>query len=138
MTQQNRMFRSGLLTAAAILCLALFASAAWAAEPKGGFVPSPGAKGPTPGSTVTVSQIADMKDDAWVILRGKIARQVGDERYEFSDNTGTIVVEIDDDDWGGQYVTPDDTVEIRGEVDKHMMKDTTIEVKQIVKVTHSL
>ena len=52
-------------------------------------------------------------------------------KYVFKDDTGSIVVEIDDDDWGGLDVSPKDKVEIRGEVDTHMMKPTDIDVDTV-------
>ena len=63
-----------------------------------------------------------MKDDAKAVLRGNIVKQVGHEKYLFKDATGEIVIEIDDDDWGGVTVGPQDTVELIGEVDKDFNK----------------
>ena len=63
-----------------------------------------------------------MKDDTKAVLRGNIVRQVKHEKYLFKDSTGEIVVEIDDDDWGGVTVGPNDTVELIGEIDKDFNK----------------
>ena len=46
------------------------------------------------------------------------AQNLGDEKYTFQDKTGSVTIEIDDDDWDGVDVTPADLVEIQGEVDK--------------------
>ena len=70
----------------------------------------------------TVAQALKMKDDAKAVLRGNIVKQVGHEKYLFKDATGEIVIEIDDDDWGGVTVGPNDTVELIGEVDKDFNK----------------
>ncbi|RKS84800.1 uncharacterized protein (TIGR00156 family) [Orbus hercynius] len=66
----------------------------------------------------TVAQVSQLADDAWVTLQGHIIKQVGDENYIFKDATGEINVEIDHKYWQGQTVTPNDNVEIVGEVDK--------------------
>jgi uncharacterized protein (TIGR00156 family) len=66
----------------------------------------------------TVQQAVSLRDDAYVLLRGHIIRHLGKDRYLFRDATGEINVDIDPDKWEGRTVTPEDTVEIRGEVDK--------------------
>lgn len=90
-----------------------------------------GFTGPNGTAVMTVEQAKKMPDDSNVVLRGNIEKALGDEKYVFKDETGSIVVEIDDDDWGGQNVSPEDKVEIRGEVDTHMMKPTDIDVDSI-------
>ena len=76
----------------------------------GGFV------GPGPDVT-TVEEVKQMKDDAKVTLHGYIMKQHAHELYLFQDGTGTVLVEIDADKWGGQTVTPGDKVQIQGEID---------------------
>lgn len=66
-----------------------------------------------------------LKDDTPVTLKGRIIERLGDERYTFKDATGTIVVDIDDEDWKGLEVTPEMDIIIEGEVDK---KRSRIEV----------
>ncbi len=53
--------------------------------------------------------------------------------YVFKDASGTINVDIDHKRWNGVTVTPKDTVEIQGEVDKDW-NSVEIDVKQIRKV----
>ncbi len=93
---------------------AMFAMAAnaefVAVAPAGGFVDGNE-------TIVTVDQVKNLRDDVPVVMMGKIVKSMGDEMYLFEDATGTIRVEIDDDDWRGQTVTPNDTVKLRGEVD---------------------
>ena len=111
-----------------LLFVATQALAAFSATPNtqgGGFT------GPGPGIT-TVEQAKKMADDAPVTLRGRITASLGGERYTFQDATGTIQVEIDDDDWGGQNISPADPVEIRGEVSKEWNK-LEIDVKTVIK-----
>ena len=58
-------------------------------------------------------------------------KELGDEKYLFKDASGTVTVEIDNEDWRGLNVTPQDTVILNGEIDKEMFKDTKIDVDSI-------
>ena len=51
----------------------------------------------------------------------------------YNDATGTVNVDIDHKRWNGVTVTPQDVVEIQGEVDKDW-NSVEIDVKQITKV----
>lgn len=93
---------------------------------KGGFVS--GAE-----TIVTVKQVNEMRDDIPVIVKGNIIQRMGDDKYLFEDSTGSIAVEIDDDDWRGQTVSPSDTVKLYGDVDRGLFK-TEIEVEYIEKL----
>lgn len=91
--------------------------------------------GPSETSLTTVQAVLDnAKDDTYVTLRGKITRQVGEEKYIFADETGEIRVEIEKEVF---KTTVDDksTVEIRGEVEKDFMESPEIDVDSIVAVT---
>lgn len=90
---------------------------------KGGFVN--GAE-----EIVTTTQVREMRDDTPVVVKGKILKRTGDEKYMFQDGADTMIVEIDDDDWRGLVVTPDDIVILRGEVDKGIMT-TEIDVDYV-------
>ena len=107
----------------AILVLVMVCAAFVSAQ---GFTGEKAAKGGFTGGSkaevTTVAQALKMKDDAKAVLRGNIVKQVGHEKYLFKDATGEIVIEIDDDDWGGVTVGPQDTVELIGEVDKDFNK----------------
>lgn len=81
----------------------------------------------------TVEQTKQMNDDQRVVLRGYIIQSLGGEDYLFKDSTGTIQVEIDHNRWRGQVITPNDLVEIYGEVDKGW-KSIEIDVKRIIRV----
>lgn len=94
-----------LLTAAAVV----FSTPAMARNSDGGFVDV---------NVITVEEAKNMNDDAYVILQGYITDRNGDEKYVFQDKTGSITVEIDDDDWDGVDVSLADLVEIQGEIDK--------------------
>ncbi len=66
----------------------------------------------------TVLSAKRMGDNSYVRLKGKIVSKVGKEKYLFKDATGTIQIEIDDDDWNGVQAGPKDLVIIEGEIDK--------------------
>lgn len=90
-----------------------------------------GFTGPGAVAVNTVQGALNAYDDTIVTLTGKITRQVAHEKYEFSDNTGTIIIEIDDDEWYGVQAGPNDTVQIRGEVDSDTFRRNEIDVKFI-------
>lgn len=93
---------------------------------KGGFVS--GAE-----TIATVKQVMEMRDDVPVIVKGNIVQRMGDEMYLFEDSTGTIRVEIDDDEWRGQTITPTDTVKLYGEVDRGIFT-TEIDINYVEKM----
>lgn len=72
----------------------------------------------TPQKTVSVASVLKMRDDAFVTIQGKILKQIGDEKYLFTDGKTEIIVEIDDELLLNITVTPKDKVQITGEVDK--------------------
>ena len=82
--------------------------------------------------TVTIMEAMHLSDDSPVIITGYIEKALGGEKYQFKDDTGTIVIKIDDEDWRGVTVDATDLVEIRGEVDKDFL-DTKIDVDRITK-----
>ncbi|HEP1896194.1 TPA: YgiW/YdeI family stress tolerance OB fold protein [Kluyvera cryocrescens] len=94
----------------------------------GGFV------GPN-GTVTTAANAKTMRDDTWVTLRGNIIERVSDDLYIFKDSSGTVNVDIDHKRWNGQTITPQDVVEIQGEVDKDW-NSVEIDVKQIRKVSN--
>jgi uncharacterized protein (TIGR00156 family) len=83
--------------------------------------------------SITVAAAKNLRDNSPVVLRGRIERSLGDEKYLFSDDSGTITVEIDDRLWVGLSVNQNDTVEISGEVDKDF-RSIEIEVSAIKKM----
>lgn len=113
---------------ATALCAALFGAGFEANGQKGGF------NGPVANSANTVAAALKAPDDSMVSLRGKITRQLGHEKYEFVDNTGSIVIEIDDDKWYGISVSPNDEIEIYGEVDYKALRNNEVEVKSLKKL----
>lgn len=67
--------------------------------------------------TTTVKQALTYRDDTKVQLKGYIVKSVGDEKYQFRDNTGTMTVDIDDELWNGRAISAKTPVIIKGEVD---------------------
>ena len=72
----------------------------------------------TPQKTTPVASVLKMKDDSFVSIQGKIIKQIGDEKYLFTDGKTQIVVEIDDELLLNITVTPQNTILLTGEVDK--------------------
>lgn len=124
--------------------VALMSAPVFAANTQGGFT-GPGSTpatatqqgggftGPN-GSLTTVEKAKTLRDDTWVTLRGNITERISDDVYTFKDATGTVHVDIDHKRWNGVTVSPQDTVEIQGEVDKDW-NSVEIDVKQINKVS---
>lgn len=112
------------------------ASAAIAQSSAGGFTgnAAPARGGFTgPATVVTVEHAKTLKDDTEVTLRGTIERHTGGEKYVFRDASGTVDMEIDSDRWVGQTVSPQDQVEIFGEVEKKW-NAVEIDVKRLRKL----
>ena len=77
-----------------------------------------GGNGFQPLNTVGAIQSAQgYIDDFPVTLQGTLGKQVGYEYYEFTDGTGTMVVEIDHEHFWGQQFAPGSQIMIYGEVD---------------------
>ncbi|AMG32016.1 hypothetical protein AL542_17840 [Grimontia hollisae] len=89
-------------------------------------------QGPSVNSINTVKAALEAKDESAVVLKGHIVQELGSELYLFRDSTGEIQVEIDNEDWLGQNVTPNDNVTIRGEVDTEW-RSVKIDVDTITK-----
>ncbi|AMR65657.1 MULTISPECIES: YgiW/YdeI family stress tolerance OB fold protein [Pseudomonadaceae] len=77
-----------------------------------------------PGAQASNSVLAAQAagDDAHVVLQGHITRKLGDEKYEFKDSTGTITVEIDDEDLPPVAFDDKTLVKLTGEVDKGLLQ----------------
>lgn len=69
-------------------------------------------------------------DDQVVVLKGRLTKYLGHDRYEFQDSTGTIEVELDDDrNWS--FISKGELIQIRGKYDDDFM-DKKIDVKDAV------
>ena len=94
----------------------------------GGFIEDGSSKVVTP-----IKAAKKMRDDTIVTIRGNIIRRIGDDKYMVRDASGEMVVEIDDEDWGGVTASSADLLELTGEVDKDFTK-VKIDVYSVVKV----
>ena len=118
-----------LLASALTLLLATPALAAFEAGPAapaqaGGFQ-GPGAKA----AVDTVAKALKAADESPVVLEGRILSAGPEhEEYVFQDNSGKIVIEIDDDLFHGRTVTPENVIRIWGEVDTKLARDSEVEV----------
>jgi uncharacterized protein (TIGR00156 family) len=111
-----------------LICLVgLLVSVGLSANAQQGGYKGPGAV------TTTVAEAKNLRDDTPVILQGKIERSLGDEKYLFSDDTGNIVIEIDNRIWGGLSVDENEAVEINGEIDREFRRNK-VEVRTIRKI----
>ena len=87
--------------------------------------------------SVSIESVEDVKtksDDTIVVMQGQIAKALGDEKYLFTDKTGEIIIEIDNEDFDGMTVSAGEIIEITGEVDKDLMKPAKVDVKSIKKI----
>jgi uncharacterized protein (TIGR00156 family) len=116
------MNKKRLVFAAGLLALTFFAAHAQQGGYKG-----PGAV------AITVAEAKNLRDDSPVILRGKIERFLGDEKYLFSDDTGNITIEIDNKVWGTLSVDQNDLVEVTGEIDRDF-RAIEVEIRTIRKI----
>ena len=48
---------------------------------------------------VKVAEVKHLKDETAVTLKGTLVKHLNEDHYEFSDGTGLILLEIDDDLW---------------------------------------
>lgn len=124
-----------LLTALLVLALATPAMAAFkgpgtepAPQTQGGF------KGPKSQGVTMASQVAKAHDDTQVSLTGRLVEQLGPYKYTFRDETGSVVVDIDQRKFRGQTVTPDTRIRIVGEVDyDHGNKEVDVDYLEVLR-----
>ena len=112
------------------VCLLALVVLAVNAQQGGGFGGQGGFRGPS-AEVTTVAEARTLRDDTPVILRGRIERYLGNERYLFSDDTGSMTIEIERKVWGSLSVDENDLVEISGEIDRDRNR---IEV-EVVRIT---
>lgn len=79
--------------------------------------------------------LSDGHDDQSVRLQGRLIRQIDEETYRFSDGSGEIDVEIDDDDFPQVQVSETTRVELIGEIDSRRLRDPEIDVEQLRVIT---
>ncbi|MDR1363569.1 MAG: NirD/YgiW/YdeI family stress tolerance protein [Spirochaetaceae bacterium] len=83
----------------------------------------------------SISDANGARDGTPVVLEGTLGAFMGDEKWDFSDGTNSIPIEIDDEYWwrDPNHVEVGDTIIIYGEVEKEVWERTYINVDRIVK-----
>ena len=84
------------------------------------------------GAITPVSKVGKMWDEAHVVVEGHLVEQTSGDRYTFRDESGSIQVELEHEDFAGLNVTANDKVRIYGEVDNGFR--TSIEGYRIERV----
>ncbi|OEF30236.1 YgiW/YdeI family stress tolerance OB fold protein [Vibrio rumoiensis] len=109
-----------ILALGALLSLPTFVMAEVISPSAAGAQSQGGFQGPSDANMFikTVAEAKNANDDTKVVLTGKLKSALGHEKYLFTDTTGEITVEIDNDQWYGRTVTTSDSLILRGEVDK--------------------
>lgn len=87
-------------------------------------------------NVVTIAQVQQLQDETGVTLNGEIVRQLATQSddFELKDKTGSIIIEVDDEQWKSLKLKAGDKVRILGEVDTHSDQPTDIDVIQIERV----
>ena len=80
----------------------------------------------------SVADAINAVDNTPVVLVGSIVKQVDKNEFIFKDSTGEIQIDVSKRAWNGQTITPQDTIEILGKVDKEWAQ-AEIDVKQVIK-----
>ncbi|MBV7485346.1 NirD/YgiW/YdeI family stress tolerance protein [Bordetella sp. BOR01] len=83
-------------------------------------------------ATPTVADILSKPVDGQMVrVQGHLLRKLKSETYIFSDGTGEIVMEIDDDDFPQQPVSETTKIEVVGEVDTGLRRPPEIEAESV-------
>ncbi len=98
----------------------------------GGSPPYGGFSGPGV-SPISVEQARVTFDDSRVIVRGRIVQHVNNDQYVFEDASSSVLVTLPSSVWDGHVITPQNIVELHGE----LVKTTSyvkIKVAKLVKL----
>ncbi|UMZ12571.1 NirD/YgiW/YdeI family stress tolerance protein [Pseudomonas sp. MPFS] len=94
-----------------------------------------GYTGPGAQAVTTVAAVKDASDDTPVVLQGYVTKKLdNDDKYEFKDSSGTITVEIDDENLPAVAFNEKTLVKLTGEVEKGLMKrEIDVDLVEILK-----
>lgn len=76
--------------------------------------------------------LAQGKDDQRVVVRGQVLQKLSAERFVIGDSTGAIRVHIDDDAVRRAGIGVGSQVEVAGEVDTNLLRETTLKAERVV------
>src|SRR5690606_2079426 len=87
-------------------------------------------------NVVSIAQAHKMKDETGVTVVGQIVKQrsTDSDEFELKDRSGSILIDVDDDDWKVLKLKAGDRVKVWGEVDTHRYNPTDIDVIKIERV----
>lgn len=128
----KRIFRIASIAAVLAASTAAIAQSTGYTGPSAKAAPS-GYAGPSNVQLMTAKDLLDKgKDDQYVKLRGKLTSHKGGEDYEFTDQSGKMTVEIDNEHFPqGVNIDHNTMVELVGEFDKETFGASTLDVKQV-------
>ena len=86
---------------------------------------------PTHKVNTTVADKILWKDDQQFFLKGKITKQLKKDKFLFTDGTGEVVLEIDDEDWDGVDIQQDEEFIVKAQVDVKSKSKGTKELEAI-------
>ena len=87
-----------------------------------------------PQPVTTVAAANDAADDTPVVLQGFVVKKLNnDDKYEFKDASGTITVEIDNEDLPAVAFNDKTKVKLTGEVEKNLMsREIDVDLVEII------
>lgn len=124
------------ITLAALMAVVSLSVSAEEGGFKAGETPQPqhkqdaGYKGSEDTGQGTVKASRDMRKDAWVTLEGYIIKDHGNNRYDFRDQTGTMVIMAPKKVFDGKEYTAKDKIRVSGYV-KGKGPGTTLNAERI-------
>jgi uncharacterized protein (TIGR00156 family) len=84
-----------------------------------------------------VENVAAAKDEQRVTLRGQIVKQETRTQYLFSDGTGNVLVDINDDLLKGNHLAAGTEVEIEGRIETRFLRSPKVEVRSLTILSSS-
>jgi uncharacterized protein (TIGR00156 family) len=105
----------------------MFSSVLWAAKDDSAML-SEAAQ-----NIVTVAEAKQLTDETGVTLSGVIVKRIRGDHFEFKDGTGSIDIDVDDDDRKAINLKAGDQVKVVGEVDTQSNQAMNIDVIKIEK-----
>ncbi|MGY0147473.1 NirD/YgiW/YdeI family stress tolerance protein [Edwardsiella tarda] len=86
-------------------------------------------------SSDEINSYSWVQDDKPVILEGHIVNSLGGDHYLFQDAKGSVMVEIDHEEWWGVNATPQTRLRLYGSVDKDVAERVSVDVDRLEKLS---